>query len=156
MGSLHREMASSNRGGIRIHELVTAMDFYPTFASILGQPLGSDPSATVMMLPQSGKANPKFGHLTCLLLFLPIVLQAVRVGDWKHGTISKSQKRRQVSADFIIWLRTWPRRTMWPVSRYGPGSNPKINDMGDRIGDGLRDTSGDERARIRLAKTQSL
>ena len=70
MRVLHREMAGPNRGGIRISELVTAMDFYPTFASILGQPLGDYPIRDGYDISPIGRANLSPITLRCLLLLL--------------------------------------------------------------------------------------
>jgi arylsulfatase A len=130
-------------------ELVTAMDFYPTFASILRQPLGNDPVRDGHDLSSVWKGEPgaRSPH-DAFFYYLVDELQAVRVGDWKLRYSIKEGRHADTSRPELYNLADDLSEQNNVASQY-----PKIvqdliqrmEGMGDRIGDGLRDKLGDER-----------
>ena len=130
-------------------ELVTAMDFYPTFASILRQPLGNDPVRDGHDLSSVWKGEPgaRSPH-DAFFYYLVDELQAVRVGDWKLRYSIKEGRHADTSRPELYNLAEDLSEQNNVASQY-----PKIvqdliqrmEGMGDRIGDGLRDKLGDER-----------
>ncbi len=130
-------------------ELVTAMDFYPTFASILGQPLGNDPvrdghDVSAIWKGQAGARSPH----DAFFYYLVDQLQAVRVGDWKLRYAIEDRRNADRSSPELYNLAKDVSEQNNVASQH-----PKIvkdliqrmETMGDRIGDGLRDKLGDER-----------
>ena len=130
-------------------ELVTAMDFYPTFASILGQPLGDYPIRDGYDISPIWKGEPGArSPYDAFYYYLVDQLQAIRVGDWKLRYNIENRRNADRSQPELYNLAEDLAETNNVASR-----NPaivqdliqKIKDMGDRIGDGLRDTLGVER-----------
>lgn len=130
-------------------ELVTAMDFYPTFASILGQPLGNDPvrdghDVSAIWKSEPGARSPH----DAFFYYLVDQLQAVRVGDWKLRYAIEDRRNADRSSPELYNLAEDVSEQNNVASQH-----PKIvkdliqrmETMGDRIGDGLRDKLGDER-----------
>ena len=130
-------------------ELVTAMDFYPTFASILGQPLGNQPIRDGHDVSPIWKGEPGAqSPYDAFYYYLVDQLQAIRVGDWKLRYNIKNRRDADRSLPELYNLAS-------DLSEKDnvAGQHPamvqdliqKMNEMGDRIGDGLRNVSGDER-----------
>lgn len=130
-------------------ELVTAMDFYPTFASILGQPLGDYPIRDGYDISPIWKGEPGArSPYDAFYYYLVDQLQAIRVGDWKLRYYIENRRNADRSQPELYNLAEDLAETNNVASRHPAIVQDliqKINDMGDRIGDGLRDTLGDER-----------
>ncbi len=130
-------------------ELVTAMDFYPTFASILGQPLGNDPirdghDISAIWKGERGAKSP----YDVFFYYLVDQLQAVRVGDWKLRYNIPNRRQPDRSKPELYNLANDVSEQNNVASQHPKMVEDLIERMkvmGDRIGDGLRDTLGDER-----------
>lgn len=135
--------------GSQSDELVTAMDFYPTLASLLGQPLSAEPlrdghDVSVIWKGETSAASP----YDAFYYYLVDELQAVRVGDWKlryetpegrHADPTRPQLfdlANDISEQHDLAAQ-YPRKVQELID--------KMEVMGDRIGDGLRDRLGTER-----------
>ena len=72
------------KAGAVSHELVTAMDFYPTLARIVGYDVPSEPRRDGQDVSSIwlGKPGAKSPH-DAFFYYMANELQAVRVGDWK-------------------------------------------------------------------------
>ncbi|MEX0324299.1 MAG: sulfatase [Puniceicoccaceae bacterium] len=80
------------KAGSTSSELVTAMDFYPTIASILGQPLDANPirdghDVSPIWRSEVGAKSP----YDAFFYYLVDELQAVRSGDWKLRYTAKGR-----------------------------------------------------------------
>ena len=137
-------------------ELVTAMDFYPTFASILEQPLANDPvrDGHDVSAIWKGKAGARSPY-DVFFYYLVDQLQAVRVGNWKlRYNIPDRRNADRSTPELYNLAEDLSERTNVAAQ------HPKIvqdliqrmEAMGDRIGDGLRDTLGDERRPHSISK----
>ncbi|MBT3483001.1 MAG: sulfatase, partial [Opitutales bacterium] len=137
-------------------ELVTAMDFYPTFASILEQPLANDPVRDGHDVSGIWKGEPgaRSPH-DAFFYYLVDQLQAVRVGDWKLRYAIEDRRNADRSQ-----LELYNLAKDLSEQNNVASQHPKIvkdliqqmEAMGDRIGDGLRDTLGDERRPHSISK----
>lgn len=130
-------------------ELVTAMDFYPTFASILGQPLGNNPIRDGHDISSIWKSEPgaRSPH-GAFFYYLVDQLQAVRVGDWKLRYNIPDRRNAERSRPELYNLAEDPSEQKNVASQHPAMVEDliqKMNDMGDRIGDGLREKLGNER-----------
>lgn len=130
-------------------ELVTAMDFYPTLAAILGEPLAPEPirdghDVSAIWKGEAGAASP----YEAFFYYLVDELQAVRVGDWKlryktaegrHADTNRPQlfNLSEDIAEQHDLADQYPEKVQELVG--------KMKTMGARIGDGLQDTLGTER-----------
>lgn len=131
------------------NELVTAMDFYPTFASITGAPLGDEPirdghDVSAIWKGESGATSP----YDAFYYYLADELQAIRVGDWKlrymtpkgrHADITQPQLfnlAEDISEEHNV-AENHPELVLDLIR--------KMKAMGERIGNRLQDTLGSER-----------
>ena len=130
-------------------ELVTAMDFYPTIAAILGQPLSGDPirdghDVSPIWRGEPGAQSP----YDAFFYYLVDQLQAVRVGDWKLRFASAGRRDVDTSKPELFNLSK-DLSEQNNVAAQHPDIvkdlKKRMEDMGDRIGDGLRNKLGSER-----------
>lgn len=131
------------------NELVTAMDFYPTFASILGQPLGDQPVRDGHDVSAIWKGEPgAISPYEAFYYYLVDELQAVRVGDWKLRYVVKEGRKADPSRPQLFNLSEDPSEQNDLADQH-PGKVKemirKMQNMGDRIGDGIHNKMGDER-----------
>lgn len=130
-------------------ELVTAMDFYPTFASILGQPLGKEPirdghDVSPIWRGEPGARSP----YNAFYYYLADQLQAIRVGKWKLRYSIENRRNADRSQPELYNLAEDISEQKNVASQHRGKVQDliqKMNEMGDRIGDGLRNTLGNER-----------
>jgi len=130
-------------------ELVTAMDFYPTFASILGQPLSDQPvrdghDVSAIWKGEPGVVSP----YEAFYYYLVDELQAVRVGDWKLRFALKEGRKSDPSRPQLFNLAEDPSEQNDLADQHPAKVKDmirKMQNMGDRIGDGIHNKMGDER-----------
>ena len=130
-------------------ELVTAMDFYPTFASILGQPLSDQPvrdghDVSAIWKGEPGAVSP----YEAFYYYLVDELQAVRVGDWKLRYALKEGRKSDPSRPQLFNLAEDPSEQNDLADQHPAKVKDmirKMQNMGDRIGDGIHNKMGDER-----------
>ncbi|OUW17817.1 MAG: hypothetical protein CBD18_03855 [Opitutales bacterium TMED158] len=130
-------------------ELVTAMDFYPTFASILGQPLGNDPIRDGFDISAIWKGEPGAqSPYDAFFYYLVDQLQAVRVGDWKLRYNIPNRRNPDPSRPELYNLATDVSEQRNVASQHPQiveDLMQRMRVMGDRIGDDLRGAPGKER-----------
>ena len=135
-------------------ELVTAMDFYPTFASILGAPLADEPirdghDVSAIWKEAAGASSP----YDAFYYYLVDELQAVRVGDWKLRYTT--DRRHADSSQPQLFNLAEDLSEQHDLADQHPDKVQamiqKKNTMGARIGDGLQETLGTERRPLKRA-----
>ena len=130
-------------------ELLTAMDFYPTFASILGRPLGAHPVRDGQDVSAIWKGEPGArSPYEAFFFYLVDELQAVRVGDWKLRYAIQKGRHADTSRPQLFNLAEDLAEQNDVASQHPQLVEEliqRMKDMGDRIGDGLHDKMGDER-----------
>ncbi len=137
------------KAGSTSSELVTAMDFYPTIASILGQPLGDEPirdghDVSAIWKGEPGAQSP----YSAFYYYLVDELQAIRVGDWKLRFASAEGRHIDPSNPQLFHLAT-DLSEQNDVAANHPEMVleliRKMEAMGSRIGNRFQDTLGTER-----------
>ena len=131
------------------NQLVTAMDFYPTLAAILGQPLGDHPvrdghDVSAIWKGEPGARSP----YDAFFYYLVDQLQAVRVGDWKLRFASAEGRNVDTSRPELFNLSKDLSEQNNVADQHPEilkDLMQRMEAMGDRIGDGLRNKLGKER-----------
>jgi arylsulfatase A-like enzyme len=136
------------KAGSRSSEMATAMDFYPTIASILGQPLGDTPirdghDVSPIWRGEPGAKSP----YDAFYYYLVDEMQAVRSGDWK---LRYATKGRHVD---VAKVALYKLSTDIGEKQNVADQHPeivrdlirKMKEMGEAIGDKVNGYPGTER-----------
>lgn len=137
------------KAGSESTELVTAMDFYPTIASLLGNPLGQQPKrdghdVSAIWFSEPGVRTP----YDAFYYYLVSELQAVRSGDWKLRYANVKRRSIDPSRPELYNLKNDIGETQDVAAQHPElvaDLIHKMEVMGEAIGDSIKGSTGTER-----------